>query len=255
MPASRSALIRRNLRRRFGISATRVAVRTEQPWYLRVLIVAGSVLLAIAAAGWVFEAGMRLAGHDRSLSGRRIDELVSRVEELERINEGLQREVRASEGRIEVERVAQEALTGQVKTLQLENSALKEDVALFEGFVSGASVQSTGPRIVRVAVEPIGGAGRYKYRLLLFNRSTQRGGSEFRGDYQFDLLLERDGKDANMRIPESTGGPDGERFRVSVRHFHRVEGEFVLPPGSIIKGGEVRLIQGGEVQARLPIVL
>lgn len=255
MPASRSALIRRNLRRRFGITATRVAVRTEQPWYLRVLVIVGAVLLAIAAAGWVFEAGMRLAGHDRSVSGQRIDELMSRVAELERLNAGLEREVRASEGRIEVERVAQESLANQVKTLQVENSALKEDVALFEGFVSGASIQAAGPRIVRVSIEPIGEAGRYKYQLLLFNRSTQRGGSEFRGDYQFDLVLERNGKDANMRIPETTAGSEGERYRVAFRHFHRVEGEFVLPPKVTIKGGEVRLMQGGEVQARSPIVL
>lgn len=255
MPASRSALIRRNLRRRFGITATRVAVRTEQPWYLRVLVIVGAVLLAIAAAGWVFEAGMRLAGHDRSVSGRRIDDLLARVDELERANAGLQREVRASEGRIEVERVAQESLANQVKTLQIENSALKEDVALFEGFVSGASIQASGPRIVRVSIEPIGEVGRYKYQLLLFNRSTQRGGSEFRGDFQFDLALERNGKDANMRIPETTAGPESERYRVAFRHFHRVEGEFTLPPKVTIKGGEVRLMQGGEVQARLPIVL
>lgn len=255
MPASRAALIRRNLRRRFGISATQVAIRTAQPWYLRVLFIAVVASLALAAAGWIFEAGMRLAGHDRAKTTERIIDLQDRVESLVQENERLQRDVRASEGRIEVERVAQAGLAGQIKSLQLENSALKEDVAMFEGFVSGASIQASGPRIVRVAIEPIGEGGRFKYSLLLFNRSTQRGGTEFRGDYQFDLLLERSGRDANIRIPEGPTGPEAERFRVAFRHFHRVEGEFVLPAESRIKGGEVRLLRGGEVQARLPIVL
>ena len=255
MPASRTALIRRNLRRRFGITASQVSVRTSQPWYLRVLFVAIVATLALAAAGWVFEAGMRLAGHDRAQTTERITDLQTRVAILERENEGLLREVRASDGRIEVERVAQAGLTSQIKTLQLENAALKEDVAMFEGFVSGASIQSAGPRIVRVAIEPIGEGGRFKYTLLLFNRSTKRGGAEFRGDFQFDLLLERSGKDANIRIPDGSTGPEAERFRVAFRHFHRVEGEFVLPPNSSIRGGEVRLLSDGEVLARLPIVL
>ena len=255
MPTSRAALIRRNLRRRFGITANQVAIRTSQPWYLRVLFVALVATLALAAAGWVFEAGMRLAGHDRARTTERISHLQERLTTLEQQNEALLREVRASEGRIEVERVAQAGLITQIKSMQLENSALKEDVAMFEGFVSGASIQSSGPRIVRVAIEPIGEGGRFKYRLLLFNRSTQRGGAEFRGDFQFDLLLERSGKDANIRIPEGRTGPETERFRVAFRHFHRVEGEFVLPANARIKGGEVRLLRDGEVQARLPIVL
>lgn len=254
MPASSVALIRRKLRKRFGISAGHVAVRTAQPWYVRLLVLCAGIVLAIAIGGWVFEAGMRLAGYERAEASRRLDESEERIAQLERENEALHREVRASEGKIAVERVAQEELANQVKTLQAENAALKEDVSLFEGFVSGASIQAEGPRIVRVAIEPIGAEGRFKYRLLLFNRSMQRGGAEFRGEYQFDLVLDREGKDANIRIPDPASGAESERFRVAFRHFHRVEGEFVLPAGAVIRGGEVRLVRGNEVQARLPVV-
>lgn len=255
MPASRVALIRRKLRRRFGITANTVSIRTSQPWHIKLLALVGALALAVGASGWIFEAGMKLAGHDRAQSIERITELEAKLADLEQDNERLRREVRASDGRIEVERVAQEGLAAQVKTLQLENTALKEDVGLFEGFVSGASIQSVGPRIVRIAIEPIGEGGRFKYRMLLFNRSTQRGGAEFRGDYQFDLQVERGGKDANIRIPNVSDGAEAERYRVAIRHFHRVEGEFVLPADAVIKGGEVRLLHDGEVVARMPVAL
>jgi hypothetical protein len=255
VPASRAALIRRDLRRRFGIASSQVSVRSTQPWYLRVVFAAVVATIALAAAGWIFETGMRLAGHERAESTRTIIDLQARVANLERDNDALQRAVRASESRIEVERVAQESLALQLRSLQQENAALKEDVALFEGFVSGASITSSGPRIVRVAVEPIGEGGRFKYRLLLFNRSAQRGGTEFRGQLQFDLLLEREGRDANIRLPESERVPDVDRYRVVFRHFHRVEGEFVLPSGASIKGGEVRLLRDGNVEARMPFTL
>lgn len=253
MSASRAALIRRQLRQRFGITANRVAVRTALPWYWRTILFAVVTGIALAAALWIFEAGIKLAGHDRSEARRQLGELRSQVEALARDKEELTRAARAAEGRIQVEVATQETLVSQIRSLQQENAMLREDVGLFEGFVSGASVQSSGPRIVRVALESIGDGGRFKYRMLLFHRSSQRGGAEFRGELQFDLQLERDGKDANMRIPDPSVADD--RYRVVVRHFHRVEGEFQLPPGSVIKGGEARLLQGGVVHARHSIVL
>ena len=53
------------LRRRFGIAAPRVAVRSETTWYLRwvtlILVLAASAVLA----AWMYDAGRRFAGFDR----------------------------------------------------------------------------------------------------------------------------------------------------------------------------------------------
>ena len=53
------------LRQRFGITAPRLAVRAQVPWYARWLGIALLVGLSAALAFWVFDAGLRFAGYDR----------------------------------------------------------------------------------------------------------------------------------------------------------------------------------------------
>ena len=56
----------RSVRRRFGISAPKMTVRTHLAWYWRwtAMVLFASVSLALAA--WIYDAGMRFAGFDRS---------------------------------------------------------------------------------------------------------------------------------------------------------------------------------------------
>jgi len=54
------------LRQRFGIAAPRVAVHSHIPWYWRWLWGAVFIGIAAAAAAWMYDAGRRFAGFDRS---------------------------------------------------------------------------------------------------------------------------------------------------------------------------------------------
>ena len=54
------------LRQRFGIAAPKVAVRTHVPWYLRWLGLAVLLAFSAALAAWMYDAGRRFAGFDRS---------------------------------------------------------------------------------------------------------------------------------------------------------------------------------------------
>ena len=255
MSASRLALIRRKLRQLSGISARRVAVRVETPWYWRaalwVLVLTVSATLAAA----LYDAGRRFAGFDSRSSYQHIAELEEKLAVAEDELRGLRSVARSADASIQLEKSAQAQLADQLKGLQRENAALKEELAVFEGFVSGAVVQAAGLRIVRVALEPLGeGTGRYRYRVLIVNRQVARGVQEVRGDLQFDLIVSREGKDASIKFP---GGDQVEaaRYKVLVKHFHRAEGEFTVPAGAVVKGGEVRLLQDGQVKARQQIVL
>ena len=54
------------LRQRFGIAAPKVSVRTHVPWYLRWLGIAVMLAFSAALALWMYDAGRRFAGFDRS---------------------------------------------------------------------------------------------------------------------------------------------------------------------------------------------
>src|SRR4029077_8428887 len=53
--------IQKLVRQRFGIAAPRVEIQTRIPWYWRWVGLAVLLGVAAAAAGWVYDAGRRLA--------------------------------------------------------------------------------------------------------------------------------------------------------------------------------------------------
>ena len=54
------------LRQRFGIAAPRVAIHSPIPWYWRWIGIAVLLGLSAASAAWIYDAGRRFAGFDRS---------------------------------------------------------------------------------------------------------------------------------------------------------------------------------------------
>ncbi len=54
------------LRQRFGIAAPRVAIHSQIPWYWRWIGIAVLLGISAASAAWIYDAGRRFAGFDRS---------------------------------------------------------------------------------------------------------------------------------------------------------------------------------------------
>ncbi|CAB1367518.1 conserved protein of unknown function [Denitratisoma oestradiolicum] len=133
------ALMFRWLRRRFGVAAPRVAVRVQLPWYWRASMTALLLIAVLVLAGWMYDAGSRLAGYNRQETGEELAALrlenARQMSELER----LRREVGAGEGNVQMARAAQERLVQQVKDLESENNRLREDLAVFENLAKERS--------------------------------------------------------------------------------------------------------------------
>lgn len=83
---SRLAITLRRLRSRFGIAAPRVSVRTHIPWYWRALATISVLSISIALAGWIYDAGRKIAGFDVRETAQEMAILRDRVAELEQEN-------------------------------------------------------------------------------------------------------------------------------------------------------------------------
>ncbi len=120
----------RRMRRRFGISAPRVAVRTHVPWYLRTAGIGAVIVLSVIMAGWAYDAGRRIAGYDQSESSQLFDELrlanVALEEEVARLRSLLT----VSESSLQIEQAAQRSLAEKNSTLVEENARLKEELVV-----------------------------------------------------------------------------------------------------------------------------
>lgn len=244
-PSSHLALKLRRLRSRFGISAPRVTVRTHVPWYWQALGVAVTGAVALALAGWVYDAGRRIAGFDRSESAQEISTLRARVAELEAEVEKLRAANNAGESSLQIERTAQQQLTAQVTTLEAENNRLKEENAVFERLAQGEGRESA-ITISRLRVFADGGSGRYRYQFLVAQNGEQRG-REFKGNVQAVVTLQPEGSGGMMIFPRPND-PDADRFDVAFKHFRRIDGAFTLPAGAKPKSVEIRLMQDGALR-------
>lgn len=253
MAVASAAVKLKRLRQRFGIRAPKVAVRTHVAWYWRALAVVALLSISLALARWIYDAGRSIAGFDSQTSSQALSDLKGRVAELESELSGVRGVASAADSNLRIERVAQQQLAQQVRALESENAALKQDLAFFEGLLPESIGGEQGVRINRFRVEQEGVGGQYRYRMLLIHNPSKQQ-KEFRGDLQFALKVQVGGKDAMITLP-SEKDTDRQRYKLEVKHFQRAEGVLPVPPGAVLKSVEVRILQEGAVRVRQTINL
>ena len=233
----------RRWRGRFGISAPRVAVRTHLPWHWRALAAVAILAISLALAGWVYDAGRRFAGFDRSATEEELGSLRAKSAELTREVSRLRSYADASESKLQIELTAQQQLTRQVKALEDENVKLKEDLSVFENLAQADGPEGN-PSINGLRVEA--DADQYRYRMLVAMRGGKKD-PEFSGSLQLVVTLQQDGKSAIIVLP-TLGDPAANKYIINFKHFRRIEGTFKIPVGARLKSVEVRLLQNGELK-------
>ena len=232
----------RSLRRRFGISAPKMTVRTHVAWYWRWV---GMWLLAsvsLALALWIYDAGRRFAGFDRSEIEEEVKILRASALRLEAETTQLRSVADASESRLKIEQSAQAQLATQVKTLEEENRRIKEDLAFFENLGPATNKLSINRFTVQKDVLP----GEYRYRLLVLLGGAGRD-RQFQGGLQLLVNTQSPGRDGMIVLPDPSQ-PENPAFRLNFKYFQRVEGAFRVPEKTKIRSVQVRIMEKGNSQ-------
>ena len=234
----------RRLRSAFGITAERVAVRPDMPWYWRVAAV---IFFAVAVAWGAFN----VFGRDATRAELE-QELRSVKREVERQESELV-ELRSTtanaDRQVQTERAAAADLAAQVKSLTFENAKLKEDLAFFQSLMSSSGDHREATlNVNRFKLRPDSVDGEYRYQMLLVQ--TGQRVREFRGTVQFVLDLQQDGRKVVLVLPQQ-GEREARDYRLTFKYFQRVEGTFKLAPGSVLKGMQVRVFEDGAKTPRL----
>ena len=236
------------IRSRFGIAAPRMAIQTHIPWYWRWAGFAVMLGIAGAAAGWIYDAGRRYAGFDRSevvteMNGIKA-QLASAQAELAR----LRAIANAADSKVSIERTAQQKLAQQVRSLEQENARLREELATFEQMLTSEERHTQTLAIYRFKVEPDVLPGEYRYRLLLLT-PTDRRGRDFNGRLELVVSLQEGGHSAMMSFPEP-GDAAAASFRLAFKYFRRVEGTFRVNPKAKVESVQARVYENGVSQPR-----
>lgn len=244
MAASGASVRIRRLRQRFGINAPRLAIRAHVAWYWRALLAVGVISLSLASAAWIYDAGRKMAGFRSPESGEELQSLRDYVMELDSELTKLRGLVGTGESSLQMERATLRKLASQVRVLEGENAALREDLAFYEGLLPGAQqVSDEGVRIDRLRIEPAEAEGDYRYRLLVVVGGDPRRGG-FKGSLALRAVLLQNGGKATIDIPAKA--PAGG---LEVKRLHRVEGVFAIPAAARLLSVEASLLQDGQVRA------
>jgi hypothetical protein len=206
-------------------------VRSAMPWPLQWAAAAIVLGFCGAIALWTFEMGKELAGLD--LASR--EELVRLREEvvgLRSDRERLQSILNTSGSAMTVERAAQERLAAQIRTLEAQNRALREDLGFFEKLMPASGTEAIAIRGLQAEV--LSGK-QLKWQVLVLQ--PVKNAPEFRGKLELSFSGTLDGKPWLMQLP---GGPQTLQFR----QYRRLEGMVDLPADAVVKNVSARVVEG-----------
>jgi hypothetical protein len=240
------------LRQRFGIAAPKVLVRTHVPWYLRWLGLALMLAFSAALAAWMYDAGRRFAGFDRSEVEQELSSVRAERDKLRAELERLRALANAADSKVAIERTAQQKLAQQIKGLEQDNARVREELALFESMLSSESTNVAPLSVLRFKVEPDVLPGEFRYRVLLLASGARRG-RDFQGRLELVVGLTEDGRSAIITVPGpgESETPAESPFRLSFKHFQRVDGIFRVNPKAKVGSVQLRVYETGSAEPKV----
>ena len=229
-------------KRRFSISAPRLAVRPHVPWYVRWAILLPFLLVFGVLIWWAYDAGMALAGFHRGEAEQEIAKLREQVARLETGNAERVNQITVLERQVQIQLAAADEVEQQVTGLQEENGRLREDLSFFQSLPLTAG-RDAELSIHNVKLEPGSLPGEYHCRLLLV-QGVQRRGRIFQGDLQMVVNGEQAGQKVVLQFPP----PDSAEVsaqRLNFKYYQRVERTFRLPEGMQVDSVQIRVFEKG----------
>jgi hypothetical protein len=237
------------LRQRFGIAAPKVSVRTHVPWYLRWLGFAVMLAFSAALAAWMYDAGRRFAGFDRSEVEQELSTARSELARMRIELERLSAIANAADSKVSIERTAQQKLAQQARTLEQDNARLREELAIFESMLSSETANTAPLSVLRFKVEPETLPGEFRYRVLLLASGPRRG-KDFQGRLELVVNLTEGGRSAIIIVP-AQGQSDSASFHLAFKHFQRIDGTFRVNPSAKVVSVQVRIYETGSVEPKV----
>lgn len=223
------------LRRRLTISAPRMSIRSHRPWirWAGIAIMTG---FYAAIALWTFELGKTFAGVDTGAK----EELVRLRADYAKLRDERDRAqsvMNTSASMITTETSTKERLAAQIKVLEAENRALRDDLGFFQKLIPATGAEGVAIRALQAEV--LAGT-QLRWQVMVIQ--PQKNAPEFRGKLQMSVSGTLDGKPWMMDLP---GGAQALQFR----QYRRIEGLVDLPPQAVVKNVSARVVEGTATRA------
>ena len=213
-----------------------MAVRSSMPWPLRWVM--GAVMLGFSAAIalWAFEFGKGIAGLDTNAKDE-LRLLRDEVSVLRADRDKAQTIANTSGSLLTAEKSAQEKMSTQIRQLELDNRALRDDLGFFEkllpaGGADGISIRSLQAELLSEM--------QLKWQVLVLQ--PVKNAPDFNGKLELTVSGTLAGKPWTANLP---GGPQALQFK----QYRRIEGVLDLPPQAVVKTVTAKVVEGNAVRS------
>ena len=232
----------RLLRRRLTISAPSMTVRGALPWPLRWVALALVLGFSAAIGLWAFEFGKSIAGLDKDAKEELL-KLRTEVAQLRLDNDKNLSIVNTSGLTLVTEKAEKDKLNAQLKQLEIDNHALRDDLGFFEKLTNAGNAESLAIRSLQA--ELVAG-NQLKWQALVIQ--PVKNAPEFKGKLELTFSGLLNGKPWTMSLPNGA-------VPLQLTQYKRSEGLVDLPPQVIVKAVSAKVLDGNTSKAILAIKL
>jgi hypothetical protein len=245
MALLRSDRIISGLRRRFGVAAPKLSVRTHWSWKVKGTLI--GITAAIFAglfyggfdAGRIF-AGFNLGKYEEEKKRNEAELLALRAE-----SDKLRKDVIELTNNAQMAVGAKDVMSKQIVTLQQENTQLKEQAAFFEKLMGSKAGSKNGLSVQRLQAERES-LNTYSFRALVVQGGTD---TTFKGRMTVAATIVSDNKRSTINLPDEQ--PEtAQTLALDFKAFQRISGVFKVPPNAELKSLQVKIIQAGSKEPK-----
>ena len=232
----------RLLRRRLTISAPSMTVRGALPWPLRWVALAMMLGFSAAIGLWAFEFGKSIAGLDKDAKEELL-KLRAEVVQLRQENDKNISIINTSGLTLVTEKAEKEKLNAQLKQLEVNNRALRDDLGFFEKLTNAGNAESLAIRSLQA--ELVAG-DQLKWQALVIQ--PVKNAPEFNGKLELTFSGLQNGKPWSMGLPAGA-------IPLQLTQYKRAEGLVDLPAQVVVKAVSAKVFEGNASKAMLAIKL
>lgn len=215
---------------------SKVVIQQHKPWRTVVWAIALAAGVAALCAGYFIQRQIELQAEITKMRSELVRQkalVARRNAELEKLNRTVTRHERSRQ----VEQKGYARVERDLAGVQSRILGLEEEVAFYRSIV--ASSEQDGVRVRKLFLFPGSEANRFRYQVVLTRHMKDDKVSS--GSLSFTVSGESDGKARSIPADDLLG--DGE-LEFSFKHFHRLEGQFDLPPEFVPRRVHVRVKSG-----------
>lgn len=188
----------------------------------KLLVAGGGAVAVVAAALWIYNYGLSMAGFESAAAAQTQDALKQEIARLNGENQELREALARAQRTLQMDQTAYQDLERSLKNSAQEIVKLREELNFYRNIISPVD-KKAGLRIQSLYIEPAGQNNLFRYKLVLVQALKHE--RTIYGSASFEITGIQSGEETVLKYPR----PQDKAINVNLKYFQDIEGKIELP--------------------------